>query len=403
MQNHRRLRIRLVALALTLAMLAGAAVPALAASSREIQKKINDLKTQEKAVEQQKAALESQLSANQSDVEALLAQKNALDQTIALTHDAIDIKNEQIQEYSLLIAERQNELDDALEARSILNTRYKARIRSMEENGRLTYWSILFKASSVPDLLDRIEMINEVAASDARMMDRLLATAQSVEKTRLALAAEKVALEEVRQNLDASQKELDEKRAASDELLSRLLQDRDRMAALEEEYDEKKETLLKQIAGEEYAYKQAVAKERASASSGSGSGASSYGVIWPTTSRSITCPFGPRIHPITHKYNNHSGMDIGANYGTPIVACKSGTVSKATYNDIFGYHVVINHGDGFSTLYGHMCRYTVRAGQKVTRGQVIGYVGTTGMSNGPHIHLTMYYNGSLVNPRKYLP
>ena len=96
-------------------------------------------------------------------------------------------------------------------------------------------------------------------------------------------------------------------------------------------------------------------------------------------------------------------MDIGAAYGDPIYACASGTVTKATFGTAYGYHVVINHGNGLSSLYGHMCRYVVSPGQYVTQGEVIGYVGSTGWSTGPHLHLTMYYNGALVDPRPFLP
>jgi murein DD-endopeptidase MepM/ murein hydrolase activator NlpD len=96
-------------------------------------------------------------------------------------------------------------------------------------------------------------------------------------------------------------------------------------------------------------------------------------------------------------------MDIAASYGSPIYACASGTVTTATYGTAYGYYVTINHGNGFSTLYGHMTRYTVKSGQYVTRGEIIGYVGSTGWSTGPHLHLTMYYNGALVNPLTYLP
>jgi murein DD-endopeptidase MepM/ murein hydrolase activator NlpD len=409
MYHFRRSLAGLLAGIMVLVLFSGFVSPARAASSGDIKKKIEELKTEEKEIEQEQAQLRYDLADNRSDLESLMAQKDQIDQSIKLTRDAIDNKNEQIQTYCLLIAEKQNELDDALDKRDELNERYKARIRSMEENGSLTYWSILFKASSFTDLLDRVEMVNEIANADNRMMDELLATAQQIEGARLELASERVSLEEAKESLAAEEQELDKKRAKSDELISQLLQQREEYLRQDAQYSSQKEELLKQIAKQEYAYKAAVAKENASSGSsgggsgGSGSGSSSYGFIWPTASHYITCPFGPRIHPITGKYNNHSGMDIGAGYGSPIYACKSGVVTKATYNSIFGYHVVINHGDGFSTLYGHMCQYKVKVGQSVSRGQVIGYVGSTGMSTAPHLHLTMYYNGALVNPRKYLP
>ena len=98
----------------------------------------------------------------------------------------------------------------------------------------------------------------------------------------------------------------------------------------------------------------------------------------------------------------HNGVDLAVAQGTPVYATKSGTVTTATFSSGYGYYVTINHGDGFSSLYGHMTRYVVSAGQTVTQGQVIGYVGTTGLSTGNHLHFTIFYNGSTVNPMGYI-
>ena len=452
MYKYRRVIVGAVAALLALLMVGGVVLSAFAESSSTIKARIEALKQQEAAIAAQQQEVKAQRVENENDINDLVEQKNAIDQQIKLTQDSIENKNEQIREYNLLIAEKQNELDDAFELRDQLNERYKIRIRSMEEKGKLTYWSILFKASSFADLLDRVDMINEIARSDSNMISKIQSVAQQIETTRQELAAEKVGMEEAKESLAADEAALETQRQEADELMTKLMADHDAYVAKEAEYSDQKEALLAQIATQESKYKEAVAAEekarreaeaaerarkaaaaaaaaqRQSNASGGGSSSSSsgssssggsssssgggsssgfavsrYGFQWPCTARYITCEFGPRYHPITGVYSNHSGMDIGANYGQPIYACASGTVTTATFGTAYGYHVVINHGNGFSTLYGHMIRYTVKVGEYVTRGEVIGYVGSTGWSTGPHLHLTMYYNGSLVNPKKYLP
>ena len=425
MYKYRRVVVAVIAVVLALLMVGGLVFSAFAESSSTIKSRIDALKREEAAIAAQQQEIQEQREANESEIMDLVSQKNGIDQQIKLTQDSIENKNQQIQEYSLLIAAKQDELDDALEQRDALNARYKVRIRSMEEKGKLTYWSILFKASSFADLLDRVEMINEIARADARMIDQLQEAAQGIEATRQELAAEKIELEEAKEALSAAEAELETKREESDQVMAELMEDHEVFAAAEAEYESEKESLLAQIAQQETKYQQAVAAEekarreaaaaaaaRENGASGGGSSSSSgaysstvsrYGFQWPCTARGITCRFGPRVHPITGAYSNHSGMDIGASYGSPIYACASGTVTTATFGTAYGNYVTINHGNGFSTLYGHMTRYTVRAGQYVTRGEIIGYVGSTGWSTGPHLHLTMYYNGSLVDPLNYLP
>ncbi|MFQ6848150.1 MAG: M23 family metallopeptidase, partial [Clostridium perfringens] len=116
----------------------------------------------------------------------------------------------------------------------------------------------------------------------------------------------------------------------------------------------------------------------------------------------VTDPFGPRVHPVTGKRSVHTGADLGASYGTPILASKSGTVVEAGWNTAYGNMVIIDHGDGTSTLYGHSSRLAVQAGQHVSQGQVIAYVGSTGYSTGPHLHFGIMINGEWVNPMNYI-
>lgn len=129
------------------------------------------------------------------------------------------------------------------------------------------------------------------------------------------------------------------------------------------------------------------------------------GFAWPGDHHYLSgSNFGPRIHPITGQAGFHTGVDIAGNYMDPIYASKSGVVSSLNgYGAAYGNHVAIDHGDGYVTLYAHMTYYIVSVGQNVQQGQVIGYVGSTGYSTGPHIHFGIYYNGSPVNPMNFLP
>lgn len=174
--------------------------------------------------------------------------------------------------------------------------------------------------------------------------------------------------------------------------------------------------LTDEIARKEQEYNEAKEKEnQAAAPSGGnsggngtggngGGGTTSSGFLFPLPAGSsvITSPYGFRYHPIDGQYRFHNGVDLGAAAGTPIYATKSGTVTTATYASGYGNYVTINHGDGFSSLYGHMTYYTVSYGQTVSQGEIIGYVGSTGYSTGNHLHFTLFYNGSTVNPMDYI-
>jgi len=125
--------------------------------------------------------------------------------------------------------------------------------------------------------------------------------------------------------------------------------------------------------------------------------------IVPCSYRQLTSPFGERESPTAGASSNHQGVDLAGPEGTPIYAARSGTVTIARYSNSAGYYVTINHGDGFSSVYMHMTNYTVSVGQKVSQGQLIGYMGSTGISTGPHLHFGIALNGAYVNPALYVP
>lgn len=386
-----------------------------AASSSEIRNQLNDLKDQKKELAEQIAQVKGQYQANENEIEDMVNRKNTIDQQISLLHAQIDNINQQIAAYALLIADKQDELDEAQFRLDELNAKNKERIRAMEEDGNISYWSIIFKASSFSDLLDRLSMIEEIAASDQKRLKELSEAADLVASAQAELKSEKDELSETRQELNATQAELDDKRAEADALLTELVARGEEFQAMLDASEALQEELMEQIAQKEKDLKAAeyqewlatyvppTTKPTGSDTTPSDGAPSSSGWISPLKSYKLTSPFGMRKHPILGYERMHNGVDMAAPAGTPIYAAKSGKVTAASFQSGgAGNYVSINHGDGFSSIYMHMTRYIVSVGDYVSAGQVIGYVGSTGLSNGNHLHFGISYNGTYVNPMKYI-
>lgn len=384
-----------------------------AASSSEIKKQIAALQNEKKEIDAQLKEAKSHLKENTNEIRGIVAQKDAIDQEVQLLHQQIFNINQQVATYALLIADKQDELDDASIRLEELQLKNKERIRAMEEEGELSYWSVIFKAESFSDLLDRISMVQEINAADQRRLKEISEVGRKVSNVQAELIFEKSALEAVRSELDESEAALVEKRKEADDLLTQLVAKGDEFEALIDESEDLQSDLMKQIAQKEKDLKAAEYKEwlatyvptkpSGTDTTPSTQAPSSSGWIKPLKSYTITSPFGMRIHPIHKVERFHEGVDMAAPQGTPIYAAKTGKVTTTSYQaGGAGYYVSINHGDGFASIYMHMTHYIVKPGQHVSTGQVIGYVGSTGGSTGPHLHFGISYNGTYVNPMNYI-
>lgn len=407
-----------------------------AASSSEIKKQINQLKKEKSELKDQMAEVQSQYEENEDEIVDMVNQKNLIDQEIFLLYEQIDNINQQLASYSLLIADKQDELDDAATRLDELNEKNKERIRAMEENGSLSYWSVLFKASSFSDFLDRLNMIDEIAAADQRRLKEISEAADEVAMAQDDLKVEKDELDDVKEELDATQEVLTQKQAEAQELLSKLIEKGIELETLYGEYEAAEQELMDEIAQKEQEYIEASEAEYiaymatyttappatqapttgSSSSSGSSgdsgntsgsdssSGTTSSSTKWlvPCSYRKLTSPFGDRDSPTAGASTNHKGVDLAGPEGTPIYASRTGVVTVATYSKSAGYYVTINHGDGFSSVYMHMTNYVVSKGQAVSAGQLIGYMGSTGISTGSHLHFGIIKNGTYVNPANYV-
>ena len=383
-------------------------------ASSTIQSELNGLKDENKAIQAEINAIQRKYDANaggyhvtlaiDTEIQQLVDQKNAIDQEIALLNAQVENLNDQIAAYSQLIADAQDELDIAQFTLNGLNEKHKLRIRAMEEEGTVSYWEVIFEASSFTDMLDRINMMQEIAASDQARLEEMRQVAEEVIAAQQTMAEGKAEMEASNAALMESQTIMEEKRQESDGILRELAKKQDEFQAMLDESESLQDDLMRQIAAKEKELKEAKYEEKLAALAASG-GAPKSDAAWvtPVSGYTLTSPFGMRKHPVLGVNRMHNGIDMACAQGTPIYATRAGKVTTASYQaGGAGYYVSINHLDGFSSIYMHMTHFVVSAGQSVSQGQLIGYVGSTGISTGPHLHFGVSYAGSYVNPLAYI-
>ena len=377
-----------------------------AASSSQIKEELDELEERNNEIEAELEALRGQLSDNREELSALVKQKNLVDQEIVLLYEQMDIANAQITACAQLIADKQEELDQAQARLQQLQQENLERIRAMEENGELSYWSVLSGASSFMEMLDRWEMAQEIAEADKKCLEELDRAAAEVAEAREALAKDQAQLQTKRDLMDAVELVLAQKRAETDALLIEMKAKGDEYESMIEESEQMQEDLMQEIANKKEEYQDAKDREQASSPVIGGTTTTVGGIKWtvPCSYWRVSSPFGYRWHPISGKWKMHNGVDLTGPEGTPIVATRSGYVTTAAYQaGGAGNYVSLSHGDGFGSIYMHMTHYVVKYGQYVEAGQIIGYMGTTGGSTGVHLHFGISYNGVYVNPAEYIP
>ena len=417
-----------------------------ALSSKEIKKQINALKEQDKELEKQIEDVQAQYEENEDEILNMVNQKYAIDQEIVLLYDKIDNIGQQISAYGLLIADQQDELDAAVARLEDLSEKNKERIRAMEEDGNVSYWSVLFKANSFSDLLDRLNMIDEIAAADQRRLKEMSEAAELVAEAQALLVSEKDELQQTKDALDATYEQLNQKRAEAQKLLNDLIAKGYELEDLFAQYEQEKLDLQNEIAMKEAEYElqkelewiayMATYTEPTTAppattkpTTGSDSNDSNKetegesdkedtsaettkpteappasGEKWmvPCSYRQLTSPFGERESPTAGASSNHKGIDLAGSRGTPIKATKSGVVTVRSSSRSAGNYVTIRHDNTYSSIYMHLENSIVSKGQVVSQGQVIGYMGDSGIATGVHLHFGIIKNGAYVNPANYM-
>ena len=360
-------------------------------ASAVTQAEINQMKEDAAALKKQRAELQKQLKAIQADKSKALDQKALLEQQINATQAEINNIAAQITQYDQLIAQKETELAATEEKERAQYELFCKRVREMEEQGEVSYWSILFSSDDFSDLLDNAMMVEEIMDYDNQVMNELIAIREQIEADKTALETARQEQKDAKAEQEAAKAELKSQQAQVDALITEISGQESQVKAAEAK--------LQAAANDADAEIRAAERELASQIANV---PSESGFLWPLPGRyNLSSLYGSRKHPVTGKANNHTGIDVPAPSGTPIQACKSGVVTTSTYNNSYGNYVVVSHSDGTSTLYAHMSRRNASKGQTVSQGQVIGYVGTTGSSTGNHLHLEIRVNGSRRDPINY--
>ena len=281
------------------------------------------------------------------------------------------------------------------------------RVRDIYINGRLSYLDVVIGSKDFSDFANRLEVLKRIIDSDITLINEIKKERAEIEAHKQKLEADRAKLVELEKAALAKQAEIEQKKAERNVVLQKAQNDRATAMQAIEELNASSAQVSAMLKERQAARAAAAAAAAAAAQSSGGQGASDNWVQgtgqlgWPVSGE-ITSPYGYRVHPIWGTTIYHSGIDIGVDEGTPVHAADGGVVVWSGWMGGYGYAVVIDHGNGLSTLYGHNSELAVDEGQSVAKGQVISYAGSTGNSTGPHVHFEVRVNGDPVDPMGYL-
>jgi len=381
----------------------------LIAQARVTQGQIDRLRAEKREYERLKRDVQARIESIEYEHLGEMTKKGVLDHRVELTGLELVNVNETIRQMNLLIREKEYEVVIALNNEEAQLQRYRNRVRNMEENGIVSYFEIIFDSTSFSDLLARIDFIRDIMRADENTYEDLQIARENTITAREALEEIKTELEEEKALLELLELELleqlEEARALILALEASIADENELLdmyaaeeARAQREIDAAVAALIRQQEEEERLRRLAAQQQ---GSSGGGGGTTGGGTVtgtgqfmWPM-SGSVISRFG------VNRGNGriHLGLDIGAPHGANVVASDSGTVVTTSYNEGgLGYYVVISHGNGISTTYGHLSSYVVNKGDVVSKGQLIGYNGSTGNATTPHLHMEVTVNGTRVDP-----
>ncbi len=390
---------------------------------------IDQAKDAKSDLEKKKQETESRLSELEKEKDDILKYIEELDKELTKLNDEIDSLNADIKKTGVSLDKARVDLKAAKVVEEDQYSIMKKRIQYMYENGNTDYIEIIMKSDNLSDVLNQVEYMSKITEYDNGLLDKYKKLKQDVsdkENNLEAKAAELNALKEeltyeqgtVKKLASDKNKELakyeasiDETQALSNEYSSKLEEQEDLIEDLlaaerkriEEEERKKKEAEEKKRQEEAAANANNNTPQDTNNDNDNGSGVKVGGFIWPCPSSTrITSPFGYRAQPTEGASTFHKGIDIGASTGSNIVAAAGGSVVTAAYSVSAGNYIMIYHGDGIYTVYMHCSKLLVAVGDEVSQGQVIGLVGSTGVSTGSHLHFGVTVNGTYVNPLNYV-
>jgi len=343
------------------------------------------------------------LSQAQSERNYLLAEITEMDiELTELTEEYYETR-EQLDAVTALLYTAEDDLISAEIQRQNHYYTLRNRIRFMHENNSLTYIELLLSSSSIADFLNNMEHVNRLIEHDNSILNNLIESEERITHHRDEVARHHAEVTAITYELEAQIDDMNVMLDHRAQRIDQLEQDEAQAQAMAAILEQESQQVRLLIANAEAAAQ--AAADRAARSGGGSHTVTPSGAVfaWPVDGpRGVNSNFGTRTHPITGRRDFHSGIDLRAAHGAPILAAEAGTVIASEFRRGHGNTVIINHGNGVHTLYAHNSRNLVTVGQQVERGQRIALAGSTGFSTGPHLHFEVIINGQHVNPRRHL-
>ncbi|MBR0351707.1 MAG: peptidoglycan DD-metalloendopeptidase family protein [Oscillospiraceae bacterium] len=373
------------------AILIGAAVPLFGTGAYAVtQDEIDDLEEEKEKIAEKVKVQQDKIEALEKEKSDFLELKVALEERNAYTLRQMELNQLQIDYMAEIIEQKSLELASAVKAEQDQLEKYRTRVRAMEENGSYDLLAIFLNADSLGSLLSAMDDIGEIMDADKKLEDEYIAARQHSESVKAEYESLKAELdlkqEKLLEEQEALQAQIDETDQMLEELKSSIDEESETLEGFQKAVEEAQAEIDRLTEELERERRAAIAASAGATGYSGGTVSGSGNFIWPVSCTYITSCVGYRYHPISGQWKYHSGMDIGSQYGDSIWASDGGTVCIAGVNGGYGNCVMIDHGNGYYTLYGHMSSIAVSVNQTVSQGQVIGYVGSTGYSTGPHLH-----------------
>jgi len=351
---------------------AGGSIADLQQKQKNINNKINEYKQQANALKGEKDSVQAEI--------------DKLDNELNVLSLEIESYELQKQELDMQIAEKEQDISNLNKDIEVNNKALEERLRIMYKKGTSGYIEVILNSNDLIDALTRMDMIQVIVQSDVDLLKSIEEQKKKVEEIQVSLEGKRVEVATVQNNVVAKKGQVNAASESKEAYMTTLKHDIKQVQYMEARMEAQSNQIEKDI----------LAAQRAVEYAGGE-------MLWPSPGNyKISSNYGKRNDPITGVWTSHGGTDIAAPYGSKVVSANDGVVLFAGWHYSYGNYVIVDHGGGISTLYGHNSKLLVTAGQSVTRGQKIAQCGSTGYSTGNHVHFEVRINGVRTNPMKYL-